>query len=309
MRKWGIYAVLLAGGVGLYLSNPIDGPRSNVRLSTPDVYVWNRAWNGAVIDAVTDKTERVGQLTVLTAEVAWQGEEPKFVRVEVDYSALRVAAEQGKRIGLALRVGPYTGSYKREGEPTKFLANLAESIVVEAVTNGIAPTELQLDFDCAESKLGGYRLWVETIRKKIAPVPLTITALPAWLKRGEFKKLIGATDGFVLQVHSLERPKNVEAEFSLCDPMAARKAVERAGRYKKPFRVALPTYGYLVAFNSKGEFAGLSAEGPSVAARKGVQVREVRADPAAMAELVRVWESDRPAAMTGIAWYRLPVAT
>ena len=37
-----------------------------------------------------------------------------------------------------------------------------------------------------------------------------------------------------------------------------------------------------------------------------MQLREVRTDPAAMAELVRHWSGTRPATLTGVIWYRLP---
>ena len=37
------------------------------------------------------------------------------------------------------------------------------------------------------------------------------------------------------------------------------------------------------------------------------RTRKVRADPVALAELVSGWLSNRPPAMTGIIWYRLPV--
>jgi hypothetical protein len=82
--------------------------------------------------------------------------------------------------------------------------------------------------------------------------------------------------------------------------------VTRAGALNLPFRVALPTYGYLLAFDRQGRFVGLSAEGPLKTWPEGVQLREIRTDPLAMADLVRGWLTDRPPAMQGILWYRLP---
>jgi hypothetical protein len=74
-----------------------------------------------------------------------------------------------------------------------------------------------------------------------------------------------------------------------------------------PFRVALPTYGYIAMFDDQGMLAGLLAEGRPSALADGLLVREVSADPAAMAALVAHWTRSRPAAMQGIVWYRLPV--
>jgi len=126
------------------------------------------------------------------------------------------------------------------------------------------------------------------------------------LKEPAFKPLAEATDGYVLQVHSLERPKDINAPFILCDPIAARRAVEQAGKINVPFRVALPTYGYLLAFDKTGHFVGLSAEGPQKSWPEGVQVREVRADPTEMASLVQSFATNRPPALRGIIWYRFP---
>ena len=119
--------------------------------------------------------------------------------------------------------------------------------------------------------------------------------------------LVRAADGFVLQVHSLDRPRHIGETLSLCDPSAARHAVEKAARWRRPFRVALPTYGYLTGFNGAGQFLGLSAEGPSLRWPAGTQTREVRADPAALSGLIREWTVDRPELMQGVIWYRLPM--
>jgi hypothetical protein len=89
--------------------------------------------------------------------------------------------------------------------------------------------------------------------------------------------------------------------------VAARRAVERAARLGRPFRVALPTYGYVVAFDAQGRFVGLSAEGPALSWPAGTTAREIRANPALMADLVAGWSRDRPEWFQGLIWYRLPV--
>jgi hypothetical protein len=138
-------------------------------------------------------------------------------------------------------------------------------------------------------------------------VPVTITALPSWLRhRKALGELLTEADGWVLQVHSVA-PPGPNGEMVLCDPAAAREAVERAARFERPFRVALPTYGYAAAFDPSGKLLGLSAEGLPRTWPAGVTVREVRSDPAALAGLVRDWTADRPREMAGIVWYRLPV--
>lgn len=209
-------------------------------------------------------------------------------------------------VGLALRVGAWPAAQSDKAAP--WLADLADSLLDKARTNGLEVSELQIDFDCAESKLDNYRLWLNAIRTRIKPTPLVFTALPSWLKRDAFTPLAKAADGFVLQVHSLERPKSPDAPFQLCDPVAALRAVQKADQVGVPFRVALPTYGYSLAFDTNQHFIGLSAEGPKGEWPETARTVEVRADPAAMAGLVRAWTTNRPAHLQGILWYRLPVS-
>jgi len=270
---------------------------------TQDAYVWQRVWNQPVRESVLQHGSNFETLVVLAAEVSWKNKQPQVIQVPLD-----VAALAQKRLGLALRINPYPGPPSEQGAATVFLADLAAALVAEAKTNGLSPCELQIDFDCSESKLEGYRVWVQAIRRKIAPVPLTITVLPCWLNQKQmFRQLVAATDGYVLQVHSLEPPKDAQASFTLCDPTAAKRAVERAGEFDVPFRVALPTYGYVIAFDQRGKFVGLSAEGPRRSWAKDIQLRETRANPGELAQLVRSWRDNPPAQMRGIIWYRLPV--
>jgi hypothetical protein len=190
---------------------------------------------------------------------------------------------------------------------TDYLVEVAASLVAEARANGVSPAELQLDFDCATSKLDGYRVWLEAIQRRVAPLLVTITALPSWLRSSAFERLAQAAPNYVLQVHSVERPASFDAPFTLCDPAEARSAVERAGRLGVPFRVALPTYGYVLAFSTNGQFLGLSAEGPRRNWPANARLREIVSSPRELAALLHGWTADRPAAMRGIIWYRLPV--
>jgi len=266
-----------------------------------EAYIWQRAWGEPVRAAISQAAPALDGLVALGAEVAWDGNRPRVVRVPVDWAALRAT---GKPFGVALRVGAYRGPFDDDSPAAVLLTHLAAALVREADQ----PHELQVDFDCATAGLDGYRQWVQAIKRRIAPVPLTITVLPTWLDSPAFARLAAATDGYVLQVHSLERPSSPDRPLVLCDPQAARRAVARASLLGVPFRVALPTYGYLVAFDNQGRFIGLSAEGPAKAWPAAAQVRTVRADAPAMAVLVKDWTVARPTNLEGFIWYRLPTA-
>ncbi len=269
------------------------------------VYVWQRAWTPPVGAAVAQHATNFNEVAVLLADVSWKNKIPTVARAAVDFSGL---AKTRCPVGLVLRVGPFRGELATNATAVNFLASLAAALVAEARTNQIQPVELQIDFDCATSKLDDYRTWLAVVQRRLAPLPVTITALPAWLESSAFARLAATATNFILQVHSLEKPTDIHAPFSLCNPAAAQRAVARAGKVGVPFRVALPTYTYLVAFNAAGKFIGLSAEAPRADWPAGTQLREMAADPLAMSALVRAWNTNRPAALRGVIWYRLPVA-
>jgi hypothetical protein len=289
-------------------------PRAHAPLRQ-EAYVWQRDWSPEVRAAVADRTVPLGLagLNVLAAQVdpvagtaAGAASPLRILRVAYDAASLR---RSGLPIGLSVRIGTFAGRFGERPEAVASLSRLLRDLLAAAGGSGLAPVEIQLDYDCPESKLDDYRELLLALRPAVAPVPLTLTALPAWLDhRRDFARLVAAADGYVLQVHSLAPPPSPSADFVLCRPEDARRWVEAAARFGRPFRVALPTYGYVAAFDAKGRLLGLAAEGAPMLAEQGATLRGVRSDPAAMAALVRGWRRDRPAAFTGVLWYRLPVA-
>lgn len=271
-----------------------------------EAYVWQRSWAAPTRDAVRARADAFARLVVLAVEIEWRSGQPHLIRVPVDWPAL---AATGRPVGAALRIGPFPGPFTTTGPVARRIAQTAGDIIADARAAGVELTELQIDFDAASSKLAGYRVWVDNIRAASGDTPIVVTALPAWLGRGGFADLVDACDRYILQVHSLEPPAGPHDTAPLCDPDRAVRWVERAARYGRPFRVALPTYGYLMAFDSTGKFVGLSAEGPRVDWPRDGVVRRLDADPAAMARLIERWRADRPMNMTGVIWYRLPVDT
>lgn len=272
---------------------------------TSEVYIWQRTWAEPVCASVIQHATNFTELVVLAAEVTWRDKKPVVTRVAVDFPTL---AQTRMPVGLALRIGPFGGPFAENDATTTYLTELVSALAAAARANQVEPRELQIDFDCAVSKLDGYRVWVEAIQRKLAPMPVTITALPSWLDAPAFPALAHSASNFVLQVHSLARPKDFSAPFTLCDPHAAQLAAKRAAYIGVPFRVALPTYGYVLAFDHAGKFFDLSAEGPRKNWPDDAQLREVRADPVELSALVRDWTTNRPALMQGVIWYRLPVA-
>lgn len=266
-----------------------------------EAYVWQRAWSAALTDRLNDVQPLQG-LVVLAAEMSWTGGEAHTVMVAMDEPAL---VHTGKPIGLAIRINTFSGSFDAAADQ---VANMVEQVVQRAERAGLHVDEVQLDFDCPTSKLGGYRAWVNAVRDKLPAEPIAVTVLPSWMNSGDFGPLVSAAGGFVLQVHSVQRPESMADVPPLCEPRKAKQWVEQAARFGVPFRVALPTYAYVLGFDASGKFIGAASEGgrrwPN-----GATLMRLSADADAMATLVRTWTDRRPALMTGLIWYRLPIAS
>ena len=268
-----------------------------------EAYVWQREWTPAVREAVGGASGFAG-LTVLAAEIDLSRSPLRAFRVGIDWQALR---ESGRPVGLALRIGRFqgwgggTGRFEDEPETVRQLADLAGELAQQARSHSLGLREIQLDYDCPESKLADYPVLIEAVRASVGSIPVTITALPSWLRHQRaFRDLSRRTDGVVLQVHSLRAPSRSGQRIALVDPDEAVRAAEEAAKAGRPFRVALPTYAYGAVFDSRGNVVGLTAN-PGGAAK-------VAADPDALAGLVRRWTADRPLELAGLIWYRLPTA-
>lgn len=258
-----------------------------------DAFVWQRSWKAPLDAAVQDVGRDMRRLLVLAAEVSWEEGEPDVATVAPHWDVL---AAEGRPIGIAVRSGRYDGSdWPGAG---RRVAALAAERTAAARAAGIEVAELHFDFDSPTAKLGEYVGWLEAIRAAVPGVPLTITSLPTWQESPDYATLLHHVDGHVLQLHWLRS-----------DPFYALLAedpetpVRVAGRVGVPFRVALPTYGYLLGFGEDGKLVSIAAEHGDVDAPVE---REVRAEPAEIAPLVARWARSRPAAMEGIAWFRLP---
>lgn len=305
------FCLLIALGVGIggigFLFHPRTTPHQAAAMQQ-DVYVWQRSWSPAVRQAVHERAGEFSEVVVLVAEVTWKNGEGKSARVKVDADALHSIRSS---VGIALRVNPFDGPktidpFDPRGPQTNFLCNLAADAIERIKSESITPIELQVDFDCPESKLASYRNWVIALRQRIAPVRLSITTLPSALDSPDFEDLVRQCDSYVLQVHSIKRPASPDQIPLLCDAGQARKWVQTASAIGVPFRVALPTYGYLAEFDAQGKCVRLAAEGSSPHPPPGGCVRQIAADATAIANLVHDWTIHRPDHLAGVIWYRLP---
>jgi hypothetical protein len=186
---------------------------------------------------VVEAQQRMDGVVVLGAEILWVEKKPEAIKASINWGTLKGAT---KPVSLALRIAPYPGPFAMDDAPARFIAIAAKSLLEEAETNGVKLSAFQIDFDCAQKNLAGYRRWIEVLRPLIRPVRLVITTLPAWLEEPEFAQLVHDVDGYILQVHSVPTATG-SGGGALCDPQRARGWAAKAARLGVPFAVALPT--------------------------------------------------------------------
>ncbi len=291
--------LVLAGLLILAIVSTVFRYRSSARDQgdfPQQVYVWQQAWTPSVRDALSSLDPTLDPPVLLAAIVNWDGPSPAVTQVPIDLSVLN-----DRPYAIAIRFGTT--------QPTADKSAFVAGVVQQALQRvSRPPVEVQIDYDCPESKLAGYREWITAIQSAVKPVPVAITALPSWLNSRAFADLADQCP-YVLQVHSLERPISSQGTWQIIDPAAATAAVEKAARLGKPFRVALPTIGYAIATDKQTGKQTVFGENLPETDPERFTVRSIRTDAARMAGLIRQWQADRPAAMTGVIWYRLPVDT
>lgn len=282
---------------------PTGAPRASGKFPQ-DAYVWQRLWTREVATAVRQARGRVAQLTVLAAEVDLAGYKPRLIRPQLDFAA--IAGFSGP-CSLAFRIGPFSGPFGEGDARTGQIAEWISETLASVRSGGWEPEELQIDFDAATSKLAGYRDWLAVFGKVVAPLPISFTALPDWLNSPILREMAELAGRYVLQVHAVERARAQDTAASLVDVQQARRWVEHAGEMGVPFHVALPTYRSVAGFNPEGKIIGIDSEGPGRSWPEGTRVVTYSSPAPELAQLIRDWAADRPAALSGVIWYRLPV--
>jgi hypothetical protein len=308
IRGGGMPGILTLVSIPLLLTGILGCHRSPTTISgrlPQRGYLWQRAWNPAVIAAVREAGKHLDGLVVIGAEIIWHDSTPETIRTNIDWPTLKNA---GKPIALALRVAPYPGPFAKDDFAANYIIEVAKSLLADATAHELSVSEFQLDFDCAQKKLSGYSLWVEAVRRAVHPTRFVITTLPAWLNEAAFVPLVRLADGYVLQVHSV--PVSAEGGHSfLLDTNLVRQWTKTAAGLGIPFSVALPTYRCLAGYDTTGKLLGVAMDSVDLAWPPGTRILEFSTDADDTAKLVNEWLLARPAELKELIWYRVPVAT
>lgn len=296
--------LLLAAGLAVGLLTGCKEPGTVPALPS-QAFVWQRVWHPSVADAVR-KATTFEALHVLAAELSFRKGEPEVITVEPDWPSLQ---QSGRAVGAVLRLHPSVATSPSPQASAGAIRDLAATTLKRFATAGVPLTELQLDYDCPQSRLADYTQLLRGLKSHFPTIPLRITALPAWLDEASVRALLQESPNYVLQVHSLHLPE-AGASATLFQPAEARRAVSRAAAIGIPFRIALPTYSCVVELDAAGRVREVHGEDvPAGLALTGRRHLVLDSDAFVLSEWLADLRRHPPAALSALIWYRLPIAT
>jgi hypothetical protein len=274
------------------------------------IYVWQEVWGSKMSPALERAKGRSDAFWVYAAEATCDKGILKERFIPADWKTL---SQTGKPVVAVVRMGVKFSSLLKTPRRTEVARHLDAAFrrIERSAQNAFVRLDgFQLDYDCPTARLDDYRALANSLRIINPRRRISLTTLPAWLDHNEFRALVRGADFFVLQAHSIERPKTPGQPLILCDTAKIPHWVRLAGNCGVPFYLALPTYGYNVVYDPKGEFAGIVSENRAILRPKeGYRVEQIMADPEAIAETVRSLTIKHPRQLAGFAWFRLPVDT
>jgi hypothetical protein len=257
------------------------------------VYIWQRAWDPALVAAVGESREFAASLRVLVLQIDRTGH--VATSQDVDWPALKAT---GLPVTAVVRIdGSLSDEHLRERVP-----ELIDQELERWRSEGYGGGTLEIDYDCATSKLADYARLLADIRARVLNNgTLSITALPAWRNAPELDAVLAQVDSSVLQVHAVSDPSG-----GLFDAALAAQWVEDWSRRNahKPFLVALPAYGARLKLDPGGRIAAVESE--QRLPQRSAGSRELKVDPRDVAALIAQLGARAYPNLAGFAWFRLP---
>ncbi len=190
------------------------------------LYVWQRQWTSAHDAALQDSRADFSTLRVLALQAFPQA---GWSRARVDPALLK---RDGRPLIAVIRLDGQLKSLDQDDVTTHI-----QQVLSEWQGQGLTLSGVEIDHDAGSARLPAYREFLTHLRAALpAALPLSITALPAWLDSPELPALLATVDSSVLQVHAVSDPRR-----GLFDPEQARKWVNAWSLItSKPFYLALP---------------------------------------------------------------------
>ncbi|SCZ35652.1 uncharacterized protein DUF3142 [Pseudomonas sp. LAIL14HWK12:I2] len=254
------------------------------------LYVWQRQWTPAHELALNNSRNDFSTLRVLALQAfpnaGWS-------RARVDSALLR---RDARPLIAVIRLDGQLKALDSQAVTAQILQVLADW-----QGQGLTLAGIEIDHDAGNARLPAYIGFLAHLRTALpANLPLSITALPAWLDSPQLPALLATVDSSVLQVHAVSDPRR-----GLFDSEQAQRWAKAWGRVTdKPFYLALPAYGVALL----PDVDGAPVVESEVPLERGGQRRELLADPQQLGRLANELREDRPAHLAGLIWFRLPLA-
>jgi hypothetical protein len=255
------------------------------------LYVWQRQWTPAHESALRDSRTDFSTLRVLTLQTFPQA---GWSRARIDPALLK---RDGRPLIAVIRLDGQLKSLDHDEVTTQI-----QQLISDWQALGLTLAGIEIDHDAGNARLPAYREFLTHLRAVLpSSLPLSITALPAWLDSPQLPALLSTVDSSVLQVHAVSDPRR-----GLFDPNLARQWANAWGRItSKPFYLALPAYGVALL---PGASAAPIVES-EVRVERGGKRQELLADPQQLSRLGVELRADPPAHLAGLIWFRLPLAS
>ncbi|MEO6677205.1 MAG: DUF3142 domain-containing protein [Pseudomonas sp.] len=278
-------SVLLSAVLWLNGCNQPDAPPLDQQL-----YVWQRQWTPAHEAALRDSRADFSTLRVLALQAFPQD---GWRRARIDPVLLK---RDGRPLIAVIRLDGQLKTLDQD----EVIAQI-QQLLGDWQTQGLTLAGVEIDHDAGSARLPAYRTFLTQLRAALpASLPLSITALPAWLDSPELPGLLATVDSSVLQVHAVSDPRR-----GLFDPDQAKQWAKAWSRItNKPFYLALPAYGVALLPDADGAPVVES----EVPIERGGKRRELLADPQQLRTLGTELRSHPPAHLAGLIWFRLPLA-
>jgi len=218
--------------------------------SADGFYVWQRQWSEPVAAAVD------AELKAGTHDLYMLGGELEYVRDRPQWRASQVPSDLWRhpRVTAVLRL-----PVRALGDPE----SSAAAIVARADALGVC--RVQLDVDVPERRLDRYAALLKGVRRLWPPssgaLRLGATFLPCHLEHDAVRRALAEIDEPVIQLHGIDAPKRRDAHWALMDRTTAFRALKAAHALDGRFKMALPSYAYVLTFHADGRFRRLYAEG------------------------------------------------
>ena len=273
-------ALLLLNGCEQQSAPPLD----------QQLYVWQRQWTPAHDAALRDSRADFSTLRVLALQAFAQA---GWSRARVDPVLLK---RDGRPLIAVIRLDGQLPGLDQEQVTAQI-----QQVLSDWQGQGLILSGVEIDHDAGNARLPAYREFLTHLRTVLpASLPLSITALPAWLDSPELPALLATVDSSVLQVHAVSDPRR-----GLFDPNQARQWAKAWSRItSKPFYLALPAYG-VALLPGDGGAPVVESEVPI---ERGGERRELLADPLQLSKLGAELRADPPDHLAGLIWFRLPLA-